>query len=446
MTYVLAVALLLGIIVIAVGWMVAASAFAGSLLWIAQRDVASSHSFAWVRRYGLLKGAWILIRVMRRRRTIARRLLTPSARRRLITVLALPSAGFIAPTGLLYIVSLLLHKPAMEGEFADELNKVILLTGSPASAIAVVLFVRGLCFIAEPDKQRRGLPQLHIPQGLSRQGRDRLALNVFWYETSPIVGAVAAVYSVTLLVSFVSTLEPASTDSTYFSESAPPLVVILFLALTLVPVIAPAQFAAAVLRRRLAAWRLPVEICELLTPAQVDESAKPLEVPEAIPGTTEPRRARLIRVAELLVEAAARVDARQPRGFTPHPTATLLRAVSGSVRQHLQGPASYERTLPPQTQETLRIVLRLLAEPPTAPTITELARRTRAFDEEGRPAVESFAKPPGRLSAAVARLTTSVQRTATALAAVAGIAATLLAVSLAIVGKLDSGALLGHLK
>ncbi|WP_327034900.1 hypothetical protein [Micromonospora ureilytica] len=76
----------------------------------------------------------------------------------------------------------------------------------------------------------------------------------------------------------------------------------------------------------------------------------------------------------------------------------------------------------------------------------ELAGRVQAFDEDGRPTSETFVRPPSRLAVAITKLTDGAQRTAAVLAALAGMAATFIAVALAIVGKIDSDALLGHLK
>jgi hypothetical protein len=92
------------------------------------------------------------------------------------------------------------------------------------------------------------------------------------------------------------------------------------------------------------------------------------------------------------------------------------------------------------------MVLDLLIEPEGTSSLRELASRVQAFDEDGTPTAETFVKPPGRLAVALTRLTDSAQRTAAVLAAVAGMAATFIAVALTAAGKIDTAELLGHLR
>ncbi|WP_204013479.1 hypothetical protein, partial [Micromonospora andamanensis] len=257
---------------------------------------------------------------------------------------------------------------------------------------------------------------------------------------------LAGIYPVLVLFAVLADLKTFTAQPSEADTSLPPLLGIIVVVLALTPLFIPAHIAASRLRRRLAGWQLSVEICQVLAPPHEQEEDDPLELPETLSTLADAHRSQLVEIAVLLDQTAMLWDRRQSPGFAPHPAATVLRAVSTSIRRHLQSPQSCDPTLPGDVRETLRMVLELLVEPNRTSLLCELASRVQAFDEDGKPGVETFVKPPGRLAVAMTRLTDSTQRTAAVLAAVTGMAATFMAVALALLGEIDSDVLLGHLK
>ncbi|WP_327034901.1 hypothetical protein [Micromonospora ureilytica] len=105
--------------------------------------------------------------------------------------------------------------------------------------------------------------------------------------------------------------------------------------LALMPLVVPAHFAASRLRRRLAGWELSIDICQSLAPSDEEDRGDSLEMPEILRPLADAHRNRLVGIVVLLDQTAVLWDRRQPRGFVPHPAATMLRAVSASIRRHL---------------------------------------------------------------------------------------------------------------
>ncbi|GHJ12260.1 hypothetical protein TPA0908_02550 [Micromonospora sp. AKA38] len=367
-------------------------------------------------------------------------------------MLLVPIVGFLVPVSLPYVVLLLVPGAIAGGEFAAAIDRVGHLTGILGVLVAIRIFLNGLRYIAQPGKPRGKLPGLRFPDDLSSRGRDRLAANAFWFAMAHTVELLAAMYPVLVLVAVIPDLGTAATPSSAATSSSdadsllPPLLSLIVLFLAVTPMLVPAHISASFLRRRLAGWELSVEICQLLVPPVLEERVDPLELPEPLREVADTHRSSLVGVALLLDQTAALWDRRQPRGFTPHPAATVLRAVGASIRRHLQSPQSCDPTLPLDLRETLRMVLGLLVEPEEGSSLSELAARVPAFDEDGTPTAETFVKPPGRLAVALTRITNSVQRSAAVLAAVAGMAATFIAVALTAAGKIDTAELLGHLR
>ncbi|MEU8327552.1 hypothetical protein [Micromonospora sp. NPDC048839] len=448
---VIAALLLVCIIALMVGWIVAAAAFGGSMLWAVQWRCVSSTSFEPIRRRGLRRGAWELIRSAAGS-GIFGRLVARESWRRVLLMLLVPIVGFLVPVSLPYVVLLLVPGAIAGGEFAEAIDRVGRLTGMFGILVAIRLFLNGLRYIAQPGKPRGKLPGLRFPDDLSSRGRDRLAANAFWFTMAHTVELLAAMYPVLVLVAVIPEMDSAATPSSAAAPSSdadsalPPLLGLIVLFLAVTPMMVPAHIAASFLRRRLAGWELSVEICQLLVPPVLEERADSLELPEPLRAVADVHRSGLVDIAVLLDQTAGLWDRRQPRGFAPHPAATVLRATSASIRRHLQSPQSCDPTLPLDLRETLRIVLDLLVEPEGTSSLRKLASRVQAFDEDGTPAAETFVKPPGRLAVALTRLTDSAQRTAAVLAAVAGMAATFIAIALTAAGRIDTAELLGHLK
>jgi hypothetical protein len=147
------------------------------------------------------------------------------------------------------------------------------------------------------------------------------------------------------------------------------------------------------------------------------------------------RRSDLINACNLLNESAQQIDAREPRGFAPNPTATVLRGVAQLIRQHLRGPCSGNDRLPESLVEALRLTLDLIASSGDA-VMPRLGSLVKAFDVDGNPAVELFAKAPGRVARLYGRATVSVGRLAALVGAATGLVLPLAVVILVFLGKL----------
>ncbi|WP_027659827.1 hypothetical protein [Salinispora fenicalii] len=397
---VIAALLLVCIIALMVGWIVAAAAFGGSMLWAMQWRCVSSTSFEPIRWRGLHRGAWELIRSAAGP-GIFGRLVARESWRRIPLILLVPIIGFLVPVSLPYVVLLLVPGATAGGEFAEAINRVGHLTGALGVLVAIRIFLNGLRYIAQPGKPRGKVPGLRIPDDLSSRGRDRLAANAFWFRMAHTVELLAAMYPILVLVAVIPDLGTATTPSSAATPSSdagsmlPPLLGLIVFFLAVMPMLVPAHIAASFLRRRLAGWELSVEICQLLSPPVLEGRADSLEMPEPLRAVADAHRSSLVDIAVLLDRTAGLWDRRQPRGYTPHPVATVLRAVSASIRRHLQSPESCEPTFPLDLRETLRMVLDLLVEPEGTSSLRELASRVQAFDEDGTPTAETFVKPPG---------------------------------------------------
>ncbi|WP_328848538.1 hypothetical protein [Micromonospora zamorensis] len=426
-------------------WIVVASAFGGTLLWAVQWKCVSSGSFRPIRLYGLSKGGRKLLRSAAGPGAI-RRLVARESWRRVLLLLMVPLVGFMVPVSLPYAVRLLVPASMASGALADTAARVSLLTGTLGAVVALRVFLNGLRYIAQPDKARGKLPALRFPDDLSVRGRDRVAANAFWFTMAHTVEVLAVMYPVVALAAAVPGVVSSPGEAQVDDAAWPPLLGIIVVFLALMPLVVPAHFAASRLRRRLAGWELSVEICQSLTPPDEENRDDSLQMPETLRPLADAHRNRLVDIVVLLDQTAVLWDRRQPQGFVPHPAATMLRAVSASIRRHLQSPHSCQPATPSDLRETLRKVLDLLVEPDQTSAMRELACRVQAFDEDGRPTIETFVRPPSRLAVTITKLTDGAQRTAAVLAALAGMAATFIAVALAIVGKIDSDALLGHLK
>ncbi|RIW41207.1 hypothetical protein D3H59_26955, partial [Micromonospora endophytica] len=418
---VIAALLLLCIIALMVGWMVVASAFGGMLLWTVQWRCVSSEAFQPIRRHGLRRGGWELL-LSAAGPGVLRRLVARESWRRVLLLLLVPLVGFMVPVSLPYVVVLLVPESVASGEFGQAIERVCLFTGSLGALVAIRVFCKGLQYIAQPDKPRGKIPALRFPDSLSSQGRHRLATNAFWYRAVDTGELLAGTYPVLVLFAVLADLKTFTAQPSEADTSLPPLLGIIVVVLALTPLFIPAHIAASRLRRRLAGWQLSVEICQVLAPPREQEEDDPLELPETLSTLADAHRSQLVEIAVLLNQTAMLWDRRQSPGFAPHPAATVLRAVGTSIRRHLQSPQSCDPALPGDVRETLRMVLDLLVEPNRPSLLRELASRVQAFDEDGRPAVETFVKPPGRLAVAMTRLTDSTQRTAAVLAAMTGMA------------------------
>lgn len=184
----------------------------------------------------------------------------------------------------------------------------------------------------------------------------------------------------------------------------------------------------------------------MLRPCDPEVSAPELIDADVISDSMEVRRGELARVGELLHEAAGQLDAQQPPGFTPHPTATIFRGVVQKIRQHLGSPNTYDRQIPEKLTETLRLTLLVLAGTCGVNDYKALAAHVSAFDDTGKPSVELFTKPPGRLARLYEWATATVTRTAGLVAGLTGLTVPVIAVFLAVLGKIQIESILHLLK
>jgi hypothetical protein len=108
---VIAALLLVCIIALMVGWIGAAAAFGGSMLWAVQWRCVSSTSFEAIRRRGLRRGAWELIRSAAGPEIFGR-LVARASWRRVPLMVLVSIIGFLVPVSLPYVVLLLVPGPS----------------------------------------------------------------------------------------------------------------------------------------------------------------------------------------------------------------------------------------------------------------------------------------------------------------------------------------------
>ncbi|MCA1672351.1 MAG: hypothetical protein LC799_09170 [Actinobacteria bacterium] len=105
-----------------------------------------------------------------------------------------------------------------------------------------------------------------------------------------------------------------------------------------------------------------------------------------------------------------------------------------------------EPQIPEKLTETLRLTLLVLAGACGVNNYKALATRVSAFDDTGNPSVELFTKPPGRLARLYERMTATVTRTAALVAGLTGLTVPVIAIFLAVLGKIQIEPLLRLLK
>lgn len=435
---------------ILVVWMVAAATFAGVLMWDNHYDVTGTRWFILVRRYGLLgaarRGLW---NVVTRRATIED---IGDVKKLAVFIMTPPLVGFMAPVLCLALVRFTLLPPrSQHSPLGDALSNAILLTGSLGAVCGTWVWLRGLSYIAKPYAKRRRLPRLRVPVELNRRSRDLLAINIFWREQTRTAYFFASMYPFLILMAMSATLDPSA-----FSEPSPVppstdsgmpiLITLLIMFLFLAPSLVPARTAAKWVQRRFADSQAAEDLCSVLRFCDPETSAPELIDADVIQDSMEMRRTELARVGELLHQAAGQLDAQQPPGFTPHPTATIFRGIVQKIRQHLSSPNAYDAQIPEKLTETLRLTLLVLAGACGVNDYKALAAHVSAFDDTGNPSVELFTKPPGRLARLYEWMTATVTRTAALVAGLTTLAVPVTAVFLAVLGKIQIEPLLHLLK
>ena len=164
--------------------------------------------------------------------------------------------------------------------------------------------------------------------------------------------------------------------------------------------------------------RLESDICKLLDPREIEHDQTGL--------VSDPlgwRRPRLARLATHPSEASRALDARQPWGSTPHPTATLFRATAAYIRRYLRNQRSISRRMPADITNVLEASALLLAMPRNASAYETLSSLVTAFDPDGQPGVEAEGKPPSRFPVAVRRAAEGINGLSTVLKSILAIVA-----------------------
>jgi hypothetical protein len=135
------------------------------------------------------------------------------------------------------------------------------------------------------------------------------------------------------------------------------------------------------------------------------------------------RRKRLAEIATYLKDSATRLDKKKAKGFAPHPTSTVLRAVARTIHRFLKSDESITSSLSSDLLDSLAQTFALLVAPHNPADVQDLAKRVCAFDHQGNPVLESIEKPPGRASQIVKGAIEQTQTTYIFLKSLAWIAA-----------------------
>lgn len=422
-------------------WLMLVAAYASFVVRPVYAHVLAHRRFVLVRRYG---PAGALRRLPLGRPGPAR---ITAAIRHAGPLYVVPWAGFSVGAALPLLLSFAL--PSDEKQLQEALLEAALAAGAIGALIAVLAWIRGLGYVARPDLPRRGnLPRLAFPPGTTAEGRARVALNAFGYAQIGPLAMVGFLYPWLLLFALDAGLPETSPDQQGGPPglSISPLVGIGYLLLFFLPTALAVRATAGLLRRRLAASAAVVAIAEFLGPPPTPKPSDAADrLADGVPDPLRHTRDRLVRVAERLTEAARQLDARERRGFTPHPLATVLRGSANRVHEFLASDRALAPAPPDDLVRVLTLTFQVLVGPARPEPRAELAGLVAAFDEEGAPAVALHARPPGRLSTALTRATTGVERAVLLLGGTATIVGLVLAVVLAAFGSGDANDLVGHL-
>jgi hypothetical protein len=208
----------------------------------------------------------------------------------------------------------------------------------------------------------------------------------------------------------------------------------------------PAMAVARVVENRLVSAKVCLEIIEVIQPPKPADSTHEMDYPGVIADPLGSRRSALAQIARLLADAARQLDAQQPRGLPPHPISTLLRAASLSVRRFLGNQRSLHMPIPEDLTELLKTTLALFAAHRDQTAYQRLAEQAAAFDEHGDPAVDLIGNPPSRFVAFASRTVTSIPKIAIVITSIATITAIIIAVTLALLHRMNITDLLQYLK
>ena len=272
-------------------------------------------------------------------------------------------------------------------------------------------------------------------------------MNIYWYSQIKTATIFAAAYPwVFFIVALTSLPGNSSAGDSSSSQNYPYLAGSLFFLAFSIPSLIPVLAAARPIERRMVSAKVSEELGLLLEDQGEDEVSGESAFPKLIADPLGARRKDLAEIADHLSDTAKELDARQMRGFSPHPISTLLRGVSHSIHQFLGSEESLQGSVPDGLRETLVMTLALLSVRRDPDLYHSLAQRVAAFDSDGLPAVELIEKPPSWMSILAARTLASIPRITVAVIGMAAIVAIIIASILTILHRMNLEELLRYLR
>ena len=329
------------------------------------------------------------------------------------------------------------------------LAKTAFLDGAVGAITGTVIWLRGLSYVARPSIPRRTgrLQRLSFPAGLTQAARDHLSLNIYWYSRIPSAIIFAAIYPWWFLfVVLASVHSNSSTTNSGSSQITPPLLALFFFLLALSITMIPASLVARPIELRMISARVCEELCLLLSSAESGPPSIEMPFSSLIVDPLGRFRSDLAQIAGHLADTARQLDARQMRGFPPHPISTLLRAVSRSIREFLGNERSLQTSIPDDLTELLGMTLALFGAHHDQSVYDRLAQRVSAFDEHGDADVNVLEKPPGWIAHFLSRTASGIPKMALAVASIATVAAIIIALVLFILHRMNVNDLLHYLR
>ena len=413
---------------------------AGIFLRQSHVEITSKRSFIMARRLGLRSALWRQLQPSRKSNL---RRASRSLAKGAMSLVFVALTSFSAPCILMLLLSISLPGNLLRSSVADAFTYAALWLGIASCLLGTWLWVRGLAYTARPTVYHPvGVRPIQPPHGIRQEARDLLLINHYWLSQVPMAQIYGSLYPFLFIFLIALYLpQPAEpSQAPTVPDTTPPVISMLFLLLILTPVILPATLVGRRLTRRFAATQALADVCWILkeeAPSIKQEfpSAEIAADPEA------PRRASLVATSDGLREVAALVDRRQRRGFAPHPTATVMRGVAEAIRTFLISPASFNRKLPQELSEILKLTLIALTGPRGSEAYEMLAVKTSAFDSGGNPTVALHVKPPGRIARFYGRATATTRSTTALIATIVGIALPIIGIVLALLGKIDPDAI-----
>jgi hypothetical protein len=328
---------------------------------------------------------------------------------------------------------------------ADTLVNMTAIAGLLGMVIGTLIWFQGLSYIARPNIRRRWgtLPRLSLPPTLDRAARDHISLSTFWCERIGLLPYIGGIYPWLYIAAMPGNIaHPVRTGT---AQVHPSITNISYALLAFMPAVIPALVTSRIVEKRIASANLYTELCNFLWPP---DSVRPVrQVQFNLPADPlGAQRAELAQIADRLLATAKQLDAHQPRGFSPHPISTLLRGSYRSIHQFLRSRDSLNASVPDSLKEILTLVVMVLSSPHDFSTYNRLDEQVTAFDQHGDPAVELSSKQPSRLAIFAGRAATGIQRANAVTLSLATIAAIMILITLAALGRISIETLVSHLK